>query len=445
MADEKIYPIPEALQKGPWDVQAGTANRTTNGLMVVPLTSDLHDMVVRTHEMAHAKWSPKDPAEIPRDVNPAVLSAVEDARVNALAMNAKADLSPGFDPRVVGVITERLVEKKDWDSLALLAVSTSSVPGTREIVGAAMASSMPRKIQAAVASVAERIYNKPSSFDTTITTARWLEKRLGQIHQEEKDKEESEAKSSIKRIAGTTTAVDHEMDKRLGEDKKEMEKLTGGLKMDEVMRPGFIKPYWMEGHASWGKLSVIEEPERPNRLPGRMGRRLRATDTGAALVFPQRLMQDGRVFARKQQAYGATVLVDGSGSMSLTADQVWQILMAAPGATVAIYSGNGYSGGLRILAKNGTYVNKEWVRGMPFGGGNIVDYPALKWAAKGDEPRIWISDGQVTGVNDSFHHGNQVECFELCVRARILRLPNPTEAIKHLQKIKRLRQGAYAA
>ena len=36
-----------------------------------------------------------------------------------------------------------------------------------------------------------------------------------------------------------------------------------------------------------------------------------------------------------------------------------------------------------------------------YGNGNIVDGPALDWLGKQPGPRVWVSDGFVTGVNDT--------------------------------------------
>ena len=43
-------------------------------------------------------------------------------------------------------------------------------------------------------------------------------------------------------------------------------------------------------------------------------------------------------------------------------------------------------------------------------------------------PRVWISDGQVTGVGDRSHAALSAEVADLCARARIVRVANGAAA-----------------
>ena len=121
------------------------------------------------------------------------------------------------------------------------------------------------------------------------------------------------------------------------------------------------------------------------------------------------------------------MLVDTSGSMSLDSDDIRRILRRAPMETlVAIYSGASDRGELRIVARGGRHADSEHL--APFGRGNIVDLPALKWLGQQPGPRIWISDGGVTGVGDTGSSKIKRSCGEVCSSRRIQRVKTVEEA-----------------
>ncbi|NOT29441.1 MAG: hypothetical protein HOP15_03225 [Planctomycetes bacterium] len=65
---------------------------------------------------------------------------------------------------------------------------------------------------------------------------------------------------------------------------------------------------------------------------------------------------------------------------------------------------------------------------VPYGRGNIIDEPALAWLAQQETPRLWISDGGVTGVGDTASAPLQQRCQEIVRRARIQRVKTVEEA-----------------
>ena len=97
------------------------------------------------------------------------------------------------------------------------------------------------------------------------------------------------------------------------------------------------------------------------------------------------------------------VVMDCSGSMSLSVEEIKEILTHAPGATVLGYSDKGDEGtNAWILAHKGKMVAE-----IPkMGSGNGVDHPAIIWGVKAKQrptsPVIWISDGGVCGKNAGF-------------------------------------------
>jgi len=159
--------------------------------------------------------------------------------------------------------------------------------------------------------------------------------------------------------------------------------------------------------------------------------RRRCAYEGTQITRPDRFALDRAIFYQRGRGGGGTVLVDTRGSMSLNAEQVEEIVRSAGGAAVvAIYSGKGDVGELRIVARAERRVTNEHFK--PFGSGNVVDLPALEWLSKQPEPRLWVSDGCVTGVSDEGCEVILEKCHALVKRARIQRVENADEAIEAL-------------
>src|SRR5262249_4899543 len=152
------------------------------------------------------------------------------------------------------------------------------------------------------------------------------------------------------------------------------------------------------GFVSWGTMT-IQAPSRPLSVAPLLCPAWRAADQGSHLRHTHRLRTDQRVFAARQRPPGPTLLVDWSGSMKLTDANVERILTKAPVCPLAVYSANRTEGVLRVLAQNGKRVRPADVR-RPSGACNVIDGPALEWLAGQPGPRLWLSDGQVTGVQD---------------------------------------------
>ena len=212
------------------------------------------------------------------------------------------------------------------------------------------------------------------------------------------------------------------------------------------------------GKPVWGPMS-IEEPKLTRTLPiYKRGWKPKATAEGAVPLYMHRLPIDGAVFKTKRQERGGSVLIDVSGSMDLSREEVEAIVEAAPASVIAIYSGNGESGILRVIARDGKwldfdkfaydyhdgiypldYIKKrkdfKWhMVGMD--GENTIDKPALEWLAQQPLPRIWVSDGQVIdsykGLN-TFCVATWKDCEKVMIANQINRVETPEEARKALE------------
>ena len=201
---------------------------------------------------------------------------------------------------------------------------------------------------------------------------------------------------------------------------------------------------------AWCDL-VIETCPMPVVLNGSMGRKRVASNTGRSprrlhryLTDPQR-----RVFDHTIRGKGGIVLIDCSGSTQITKDEVREILVNSPSATVVVYTVLSFTrddnGALPtnawVLAKNG-----RMVEDIPFesGAANAVDLPAVRWAVdnrKRREPIIWVTDGGVSGVSsgsygETFHKSLNLECLEFVKRHGIILASDVTNAIEKLTKLR---------
>jgi hypothetical protein len=149
-----------------------------------------------------------------------------------------------------------------------------------------------------------------------------------------------------------------------------------------------------------------------------------------------------RIFDRTIKGVGGVLVLDASGSMSLTKMEIREILQAAPGVTVLAYSDNGREGpNAWVLARKGRMVEE-----LPSTGhGNGVDYPAIVWGVenrqKSSSPVIWVSDGGVCGASSGFHNGLAMQCIRYCIKNRVIVVPHLDEAVEMLRKMRSGQKG----
>ena len=190
-------------------------------------------------------------------------------------------------------------------------------------------------------------------------------------------------------------------------------------------------------HVPWGSMRIVQCDLKAQRALRRNMKSLRRAYVGAFKHPLQALAPafDGKAFSLSRRVAGGTVLVDLSGSMDIESSQLVDLLAAAPGAVVAGYSSERktlQSGVLGILAANGKSVNE---RPEQFGTGNVVDGPALDWLGRQPEPRIWVCDGVVTGVDDNLSPYLTSEAYRKVSAYHVTRVNNIAEA-KALLKTK---------
>ena len=211
-------------------------------------------------------------------------------------------------------------------------------------------------------------------------------------------------------------------------------------KVGESYEYGNGKEY-TDGSGRWYPL-YVSKPELSLVHTGKLGRRVMYTDTGRAIKNIGRLFSDPeeRIFTRKTRALGAVVVIDCSGSMSLSESDIDEMITVSAGATVLCYSSDSMPShdnpNAYVVARKGRRVRK-----LPyFHGGNGVDAPALMYGIKvlresSRQPVIWISDEMVTGLRDSGGLSLRQETDKIKQRYGVIVCSNALVAILKLKKL----------
>lgn len=425
---EFVEPLPNPIPYSIIDT-TGKPWLPTNGMtsleerkLLVPLVEGARN--VARHELAHVKWSPKKIPRVRHDLR--YLMAVEDARLNLglVAIALPVVLAPEELEQVARLARGDLAEK---DVLAFV-LRTIAAQGTN--AEATMLAQLAGQTDAVHALVWRHVRA------VRITLLRARRRRKAPV-----------ADFRVARALAARLARELDNDlARLG--------LPRGLPFPlSLAGAGCCLGHGPGGHAlarrkgkEDGEEGVVDHPSGEMRLvvaplphatPRAAGVRRgrgRAQQEGSLPRHFHRWAIDRALFQRTaRRVRGGTVLVDVSGSMSLDAAGIDAILTASSGAAqIAIYSGTEQSGELRIVARNGRRADAKDL--VPFGRGNIVDEPALTWLASQEGPRLWISDGGVTGIGDQTSPALQQRCREIVERAQIQRVRTVNEAARLLAR-----------
>lgn len=185
----------------------------------------------------------------------------------------------------------------------------------------------------------------------------------------------------------------------------------------------------------------VSKPDLPLNHTGKLGRRSIYTDSGASAKNISRWYTDPnrRIFSRKTKSLGAVVVVDCSGSMSLSDYDIHKLLENTSGATVLCYSTGSRADEEHPNAWIVARKNRQ-VRRLPdFPGGNGCDAPALRYALtlreNSKQPIVWVTDYGVTGKSDSHNDALVKECKALERRYGIIVMRNIDRAIAKLREM----------
>ena len=463
-----IYAEPEWLgrndtENGRWSVFECNPRRgepmtaIAERIMKVPVHDTELARVVRAHEMMHAKVSPLGDSFqqwIERGfATEKAMIAVEELRVNFLiqqqGFDAKSHLADGGET----ADGERVACTNDWQGAVLMAIMTAGTAGNKLFLngvrrhnrqwGEALADISKRAVKEmqkahktrtlASTVVDPRTKLFPFGFSHTERIAEWID-RLASISPEEltEGEDSGEADGDANGESDEEKQGDPEQAKHSNRGRGRPKKGTG--KRLSTITPSDVT----QRIPQWSEL-IVERTNMPLATKGNIGKKRTASNIGRSPRRMHRLITDPqmRVFDKVTRGNGGVVVIDASGSMNFTHEQIRKIVENAPGATVLSYSEMGHAGpNAYVLADKGRMCAELPTQGC----GNGVDFPALEWAVKNRQrsssPIVWVTDGGVCGSNSSFNNVLAMQCINFCKKHNIIVVPYVEEAITELRKMK---------
>lgn len=431
--------------------------------MKVPTHDTQLARVIRAHELMHAKVSPAESYVrwIERKIaTDKAMTVVEELRVNLLCQKAGFDVKGNLTDGGETADGERVGATKDWQGAVHMAIATAGTASNKAFLngvrrtnrewGPILADISKRAVKEmekayktgslASTDVDKRTGLAPLGFGHTERIAEWVD-RLASITPEEPEE--------VATSTTTTGAGEGEEAPKRGRGRPKKENPAGGHGNSRNGGEGSAtgNPYKKitpDGYSganppSWGELR-IERCAMPKQTKGHIGKKRTASNTGRSPRRIHRLLTDPekRIFDKVTRGAGGVVIIDGSGSMSFTHDQIRQIVENAPGATVAVYTENSlHDANMWIVADKGRMVAE-----LPdkFGHGNGVDFPAIEWAVKNRQrsssPVIWVTDGGVCPTHGGYSDQLAMQCIKYVMKNNIIIVPYVSEAVDVLRKMK---------
>jgi hypothetical protein len=464
------------IGNGAWRVEDCRAVRgepstdLTNRVMFAPREDTPVARVIRAHEMLHAKVSPNAEqwaAWVARGIaSETALIVCEELRVNYLAGKAGFPVAEHLSDGSELSAGERMAKDGDWAGCVAMAIATAGTAGHKQFLNGVRRANRDwgkhlksiatrglkevkkadkgssRRSRVATLGTAEHLeegHLLPLGFAVTERIAEWVD-RLAAFPPPPPE-------TATAGAAGATTGEDGNKDSgtpRSGDVTASNEGDTHG----EARRGGNpslskIVPTSEAGRTapSWGDLRLERLP-MPRYSKGSIGKRRVATNMGRRPRRIHRMLTDPsmRVFDRTVRGNGGMVIIDGSGSMDLSLEQVANMTEAAGGCTVMIYSDRSYDKDRKnawVVADAGRMV--ETLDGADYGYGNGVDFPAIEWGVKNRPnsrvPVIWVTDGGVCGAGDRFSNLLAMQCIEYARRNNIIIAPDADTAVAMLRRL----------
>lgn len=476
-------PLPEMLGRkdsqtyGEWVVQNCPPVRGVpmtaleQRIMKAPMGNDPLSVAIRAHEMVHAKVSPLG-TDMEKWVSRGratmdALIACEELRVNYLATTAGFDMSVLMDGSEEST-GERAVAMNAWDDAVRFAIATAGTGGHKKFLNGVRRHN--RVWAGVLADIAKRAIKEmkksdkagklastakcgdtelsPLGFLYTEMLGEWIDRLCENAPKDPKTDDSDDKTDDGTKGKGDSDSDGEDSDapkKRGRKPVSPSDKDKTGEAIDESRRVNPIGGL-RDALVEWFPLNVEKCPH-PTVLPGHMGKKRVPAVSGKSPRRLHRLLTDPdrRVFDRVVRGKGGVVVVDASGSMRLTAQDVRRVVESAPGATVLVYTvlngtlledGSAKHPNCWVLADKGRMVDT-----MPFDGGrcNGVDLPALRHALtyrnRATVPVVWVSDCQVTGMNDHSTEHLLMETLRFVMRNNIIVMPTVDEAVKALEKL----------
>lgn len=422
--------------------------------MFVPLDVEIceecgvnHSAQIRSHEMAHAKWSPKNVGkkENPFDATFMMYEGMEEVRISYLMRMAGIRHTNAIcDSIIRDKFVEQFIREKNIRRKAFMYLSLVNIPEGQIVRDIVKKLWDPHRysykegyLEDNVALYGE-IANEKELLEKTSEVMAIVDTAVRNMCYTKRNKPRQNVWS--KSVSEYAKYLDEALEEpELPADISELpDEMQNFLKENLEAEKKRVKDNYQyrEGKSKWGRMTVKSAPMVQNLGGVLKARRSRPQDMGAVPKYMHRYATDQKIFYKSRRVLGGTVLVDVSGSMRISATDIMEILGLMPAATIAMYSGSGSMGDLVIIAENGKMTNEHYIKSMRYYG-NIIDGPALDWLGKQAGPRIWVSDGHATGTGDAFVEALRLECFNKQVRHGIVRLNDMDDCIEFSKKYRK--------
>ena len=421
MFPELVSGRDDGYEPGAWILESGSTQRgdascnLSDRILRVPLGGDPRSRVVRAHELTHVRVSPhvRDDAVWCAGTDPRAIECAEELRVNALVARL------GFDVSLLHDGSEKhgaryLAEAGEWSEAVCFFMAVLGTGAERDYL-TGIRQGAPTWMPG-LRALRKRALTLLDSFDT---------ERLGATACDE---------AGIGRGFAHFTLVlarilTQSMAARPPLGPEDLRRFKRSLE------PGGRRP----ATGRFAALSFDQTVTMTTRPRATGVRRPRPSSSGTVMRYPSRLLNDElrRAFCRMRSVHGGVVVVDQSGSMDLSQEELELLVRRAPDAVVVGYSHRPGSTGTTpnawLLADRGAVADHSRTGNV----GNGVDGPVLEWALsrrRAREPVVWVTDGQVTDSHD--HPDEQLtdHCARLVRRHGIIMVADFSEARRALAR-----------
>lgn len=429
---------------GPWEVQRGNAKRgeawtnQRDRIMRVPFGGDETNRVIRAHEMAHARVSPVMAIlGVERGISEGSIRAAEEFRVNSLVRVAGFDIDFLVDGSENNA-GQRLAEMGDIAGLVQSIAAMAQTKGASAFLRGVK--SIDEDLAKAIREVEKAViktWAKPARKDGDAAVA----KKFGSTRPCKSLQWEGYTAGYRDFTIPLAIMLDKAIDALTPpvEDDASGDAPNDNDSTDNIPKER-VKDALLGRHGRWGKLLFDPEVRLTKTMRGSLGRKRVATNVGRNPRRINRMLTDPqrRIFDKSVRGTGGVVLIDQSGSMALSIEEIEKMMEASPGCTIIGYSHKKATvdvPNIWVLAQNGRRVAEVPSRRN----GNGVDGPALRYAisqARRNEPIVWVCDGYVTSGDDDTAYDNlDLECAKLVAKNKIYMAKNVEQGVEALERV----------